>query len=42
MAHLQQMLIEHLRDAFSAEKQAIQAMKRSLRRTTTLELRGGA
>jgi ferritin-like metal-binding protein YciE len=41
MYELQEMLIEQLRDAYSAEKQAIQGMKRALRKVSEPELREG-
>lgn len=41
MNELQEMLVEQLRDAFSAEKQAIQGMKRALRKVSEPELREG-
>jgi ferritin-like metal-binding protein YciE len=41
MNQLEEMLVEQLRDAHSAEKQAIQAMKRTLRKTSEPRLREG-
>ena len=41
MDQLTEMLVEQLRDAFSAEKQAIQGMKRNLRKVTDPKLREG-
>jgi ferritin-like metal-binding protein YciE len=41
MGELQQMLVEQLRDAFSAEKQAIQVMRRTLRKVSDPQLREG-
>jgi ferritin-like metal-binding protein YciE len=41
MCRLQEMLIRQLRDAFSAEKQAIQCMKRTLRKISGAELKEG-
>ena len=41
MDKLTEMLVEQLRDAFSAEKQAIQGMKRSMRKVTDPKLREG-
>lgn len=41
MDELQEMLVDQLRDAHSAEKQAIQAMKRTLRKTSDPQLREG-
>jgi ferritin-like metal-binding protein YciE len=41
MDELKEMLVDQLRDAFSAEKQAIQAMKRTLRKTSDPQLREG-
>lgn len=41
MGELREMLIEQLRDAFSAEKQAIQAMRRTLRKASDPQLRQG-
>lgn len=41
MDQLREMLVEQLRDAFSAEKQAIQAMKKTLRKTSDPQLREG-
>jgi ferritin-like metal-binding protein YciE len=41
MNQLAEMLVEQLRDAHSAEKQAIQAMKRTLRKTSDPQLREG-
>ncbi|MBV8095600.1 MAG: DUF892 family protein [Acetobacteraceae bacterium] len=41
MGELKEMLIEQLRDAFSAEKQAIQAMKRAGRKVSEPQLREG-
>ena len=41
MSELQDMLVTQLRDAFSAEKQAIQGMKRSLRNISAPELKEG-
>jgi ferritin-like metal-binding protein YciE len=41
MSALEEMLVEQLRDAFSAEKQAIQGMKRSLKKITSPELKQG-
>ena len=39
MNSLQEMLVDQLRDAFSAEKQAIQGMKRALRKVSEPQLR---
>jgi ferritin-like metal-binding protein YciE len=41
MDQLTEMLVEQLRDAYSAEKQAIQGMKRNLRKVTDPKLREG-
>jgi ferritin-like metal-binding protein YciE len=41
MGQLQEMMVEQLRDAFSAEKQAIQGMKRALRKISAPELKEG-
>ena len=41
MSELQEMLVQQLRDAFSAEKQAIQGMKRALRKITDPQLKEG-
>ncbi len=41
MNELREMLVEQLKDAFSAERQAIQAMKRTLRKASDLKLREG-
>jgi len=41
MAKLQEMMIAQLRDAYSAEKQAIQGMKRALRKISSPELKQG-
>jgi ferritin-like metal-binding protein YciE len=41
MPQLEQMMIDQLKDAFSAEKQAIQAMKRMLRKASEPQLRDG-
>jgi ferritin-like metal-binding protein YciE len=41
MNELQKMLVDQLRDAFSAEKQAIQGMKRALRKASERQLREG-
>jgi hypothetical protein len=41
MGQLQEMMVEQLRDAFSAEKQAIQGMKRALRKISLPELKEG-
>ncbi len=41
MEELREMLIEQLKDAFSAEKQAIQAMKRCLRKASDPQLKQG-
>jgi ferritin-like metal-binding protein YciE len=41
MPQLEQMMIDQLKDAFSAEKQAIQAMKRMLRKASDPQLRDG-
>jgi ferritin-like metal-binding protein YciE len=41
MPQLEQMMIDQLKDAFSAEKQAIQAMKRMLRKASEPQLREG-
>jgi ferritin-like metal-binding protein YciE len=41
MNELHEMLVEQLKDAFSAEKQAIQGMKRALRKTSDAELKKG-
>jgi ferritin-like metal-binding protein YciE len=41
MDQLTEMLVEQLRDAFSAEKQAIQGMKRNMRKVTDPTLREG-
>lgn len=41
MSELQTMLIDQLKDAFSAEKQAIQAMKRTLRKASDPQLKEG-
>src|SRR5689334_8580720 len=41
MEELKQMLIDQLKDAHSAERQAIQAMKRTLRKTSEPKLRQG-
>ncbi len=41
MDELREMLVDQLKDAHSAERQAIQAMKRTLRKTTDQELRSG-
>jgi ferritin-like metal-binding protein YciE len=41
VSELQEMLVEQLRDAFSAEKQAIQAMRRTLRKVSDPQLRQG-
>jgi len=41
MDELKEMLVEHLKDAFSAEKQAIQAMRRALRKSSDATLKEG-
>jgi ferritin-like metal-binding protein YciE len=41
MSQLREMMIEQLRDAFSAEKQAIQGMKRALRKISAPKLKEG-
>ncbi|SHI69442.1 Ferritin-like metal-binding protein YciE [Roseomonas rosea] len=41
MSELQTMLVDQLKDAFSAEKQAIQAMKRTLRKASDPQLKQG-
>jgi ferritin-like metal-binding protein YciE len=41
MADLNQMLVDQLKDAHSAEKQAIQAMKRTLRKASEPKLKEG-
>jgi ferritin-like metal-binding protein YciE len=41
MEKMREMLVEQLRDAFSAEKQAIQGMKRRLRKASSAELKKG-
>jgi len=41
MNELQEMLVNQLKDAFSAEKQAIQAMRRTLRKVSDPQLREG-
>ena len=41
MSEMQEMMMDQLRDAISAEKQAIQGMKRMQRKTTDQQLRGG-
>lgn len=41
MDEIREMLIEQLRDAYSAEKQAIQGMKRTLRKASDPQLREG-
>lgn len=41
MEQLKEMLVEQLRDAYSAERQAIQGMKRNLRKVTDPKLREG-
>lgn len=41
MSELEEMLVEQLKDAHSAERQAIQAMKRTLRKTADPQLREG-
>jgi ferritin-like metal-binding protein YciE len=41
MSKLQEMLINQLHDAFSAEKQAIQGMKRALRKISAPQLKDG-
>lgn len=41
MNELQEMLIDQLRDAHSAERQAIQVMRRTLRKTSDPQLREG-
>lgn len=41
MSNLTEMMIDQLRDAFSAEKQAIQGMKRALRKISSPELKEG-
>lgn len=41
MSELHTMLVDQLKDAFSAEKQAIQAMKRTLRKASDPQLKQG-
>jgi ferritin-like metal-binding protein YciE len=41
MSGLQEMLVSQLRDAFSAEKQAIQSMKKTVRKISAPELKDG-
>jgi ferritin-like metal-binding protein YciE len=41
MEEMREMLVEQLRDTFSAEKQAIQGMKRTLRKTSDADLKKG-
>ena len=41
MDELQEMLVDQLRDALSAEKQAIQGMKKALRKTSAAQLKEG-
>lgn len=41
MGEMREMLVEQLKDAFSAEKQAIQGMKRALRKASDAELKKG-
>src|ERR1700756_3155849 len=41
MSRLEEMMISQLRDAYSAEKQAIQGMKRALRKISSPELKEG-
>ncbi len=41
MSELQEMLVKQLRDAYSAEKQAIQGMKKSIRKISAGELKEG-
>ncbi len=41
MNELQTMLVEQLKDAFSAERQAIQGMKKALRKCSDAELKSG-
>ncbi|MFH5926067.1 DUF892 family protein [Roseomonas xinghualingensis] len=41
MADLRALLVDQLKDAFSAEKQAIQAMRRAMRKATEPQLRDG-
>ncbi|WP_424137937.1 ferritin-like domain-containing protein [Roseomonas chloroacetimidivorans] len=41
MSELREMLVDQLKDAFSAEKQAIQIMKRTLRKASEPQLREG-
>lgn len=41
MAELQKMMIDQLKDAFSAEKQAIQGMRRAMRKVSEPQLKQG-
>ncbi|HEY8611221.1 MAG TPA: DUF892 family protein [Roseomonas sp.] len=41
MSELQKMMVDQLKDAFSAEKQAIQAMRRTLRKASEPQLKQG-
>jgi len=41
MKSLNEMLVDQLKDAFSAEKQAIQVMRRSMRKATSPQLKEG-
>ncbi len=41
MEQIKEMLVEHLRDAHSAERQAIQGMKQNMRKVTDPKLREG-
>ena len=41
MSEMQEMMVDQLRDAISAEKQAIQGMRRMQRKTTDQQLRAG-
>ena len=41
MASLEEMLVDQLKDAYSAEKQGVQAMRKALRKATDPELKKG-